>query len=94
MLSLTGFGKRPSANRASERRTSKRLRVSLPAQIVGSTGRVVECSVVDISESGAQLCVRSVLGIPQTFELHGVAVGPRSAKVVRWGNRLIGIKFL
>ncbi len=90
------FGKRQpeSARQTGERRTGERHRTWFIGRVVTDSGQVAECSVVNVSASGAMLAVPSILGIPSEFELHGFAGGPRRVKVVRRGTRAVAVKFL
>jgi hypothetical protein len=90
------FGKRQpeSVGQTGERRTSERHRTSFIGRIITDSGQVAECSVVNVSASGAMLAVASILGIPSELELHGFVGGPRRVKVVRRGTLAVAVKFL
>jgi hypothetical protein len=54
-----------------ERRHSPRKRTLKGGQIVFDGKRsVIDCTVVNMSDKGASLRLPSILGVPDTFELH------------------------
>ena len=86
------FGKRipPSKARAGER-------VALRAPSTGHAeiryaSKLIPCSVLNISKTGALLRVETILGIPHRFELR-VRSGRFAALVVRRGMGRIAVTF-
>ena len=64
------FGKRPSPNKIiNERRRARRGPKKINATIVHNDGRETQCWIIDVSATGAQIGVATVLGIPETFDL-------------------------
>ena len=54
-----------------ERRHLARSRTFKGGRIVFNDNRsVIDCTVVNMSEKGASLRLPSILGVPDTFELH------------------------
>ncbi len=88
------FGKRTASGHGGiERRKEPRYRVSARATIHYGLNESVECSLEDISASGASLIVTSLLGIPQRFALRIQGQPLRQAAVVRMSPRRIMIRF-
>ena len=91
------FGKRPGARQVAgrERRRHKRRPVRGWAQIVfPSNCAVVLCEIVDVSLSGAQLGVASVLGIPSAFVLRLPTGQELEVEVVRRSPRRLGVSYI
>jgi hypothetical protein len=55
---------------------------------------VIDCVVRNLSSRGALLVLPSVLGVPETFELHIKSEGSRHAARTIWkGNGKMGVEF-
>ena len=89
------FGKPPGPKPAEggERRHHKRRPVAGPAEIVIPL-EVIPCQVMDVSVSGAQLAVATVLGIPSTFILRLPTGQEIDVEVVRKSPRKLGVNFV
>lgn len=80
---------------ADEHRNEQRHRTLKPALIVFNDGRsTIECTVRNLSESGAQLKVESLIGIPDEFVLKLKEGAPARAKVAWKRGTTVGIRFL
>jgi hypothetical protein len=78
-----------------EHRNEQRHRTLKPGLIVFNNGfSTIECMVRNLSESGAQLKVESLNGIPDEFQLKLKDAGSARAKVAWKRGTTIGIKFL
>jgi hypothetical protein len=78
-----------------EKRRSQRRRVLKTGKIVFNGGRsLIDCTVRNISETGALLRVMSPVGIPDQFVLLIEADGlQRKAKIVRRTPHAIAVNF-
>ena len=77
-----------------ERRESPRRRTLKGAQIVFNNRRsTLECSIRNLSNYGALLAVRSLIGVPSEFELR-IDAELRPARVVWKGIGKLGIAWL
>ena len=78
-----------------EGRKERRMRTLKGAQIVFNGGRsVFDCTVRNLSPSGAMLEIPSMLGIPPKFEIVMEHATARRPCTVRWHtDRLIGVHF-
>lgn len=78
-----------------EKRHETRPRALKGAKIVfGGGTRVIDCTIRNRSENGAQLKVPSIVGIPDQFELHETANGKRRGVTVIWrAVGRLGVKF-
>jgi PilZ domain len=91
MTSLS-FGKRPSTATAKSERP-RAVRSASPGAARILIGRkAVECTVIDISSTGALLRFENALGIPNTFELE-VAGRKRTVRVVRRAATRVAVQF-
>ena len=91
------FGKRPGPKptEGRERRRHRRRPISGPAEIIiPANWEVIPCEIVDVSMSGAQLAVASVLGIPSNFILRLPTGQEIDVEVVRRTPRKLGIKYV
>ncbi len=84
-----------TAHERAERRSERRSRTLKTARIVFNLGRsVFDCTIRNLSPSGALIQVQSVVGIPEQFEIvidDGAARRPCN---VRWRTgRLMGVHF-
>lgn len=77
-----------------EQRNETRHRTLKPGLIVINDGySTIECMVRNLSESGAQLMVESLLGIPDEFVLKLKDGGSAKAKIAWKRGKTIGIHF-
>jgi hypothetical protein len=78
-----------------ERRSHARARVLRRARIVYRRGwGCLDCVVLDLSSTGAQLKVGALLGFPDRFELR-IDGGPAREAVVRYrGPDISGVEFV
>ncbi|MDB5561092.1 MAG: PilZ [Hyphomicrobiales bacterium] len=78
-----------------EKRSKPRRRVFKGAIIVFNERRsTIDCTVRNLSESGALLVVISIVGVPDAFDLQ-VSDGTRhSCRVVRRTPTQLGVEFL
>jgi PilZ domain len=100
MVSHMAFGKRePTGYRGVERRggidrrEAARQRSPVRARIILSSGQIVRCSIKDISKNGAMICVQSILGLPELFELERDGTTCQ-VKVMRREATRLAVKFL
>lgn len=78
-----------------DHRNEQRHRMLKPGLIVFNNGySTIECTVRNLSESGAQLKVASLIGIPDEFELKLKDAGTARAKIAWKRGNTIGIQFL
>ncbi len=79
-----------------EQRRSRRFRVLKTGRIiVGDKAHKIDCTVRDLSETGARLVVpSSTFGIPAEFQLVIGDAPPRACRVVRRTMSDIGVQFL
>jgi hypothetical protein len=78
-----------------EHRIEQRHRTLKPGLIVFNEGRsTIECTVRNLSESGAQLKVESVIAIPDEFVLKLKEGAPARAKIAWKRGNTIGIRFI
>jgi hypothetical protein len=89
------FGKRyPPGYRGIERRGAlTREPVDIPAEILMPGAEPIECRIVDLSDTGARLCLESILGVPEEFELRADGETGR-VKVVRRETRTLAVTFI
>ena len=76
-----------------DKRRSKRRRVLLGARITYRGRTSTECTVRDLSETGACLLVASPIGIPDTFDLVFVDGTVKSCKREWRKANKIGVSF-
>jgi hypothetical protein len=78
-----------------EKRRQPRTRTLKKARIVFNDGRsAIDCVVRNLSSNGAMLELPSLLGVPETFELHIESEGTRHAARTIWkGNGKMGVEF-
>jgi hypothetical protein len=90
-FALRGTTQMVVAPKKPDRRKSLRVRFLKSARIVFNSRRsVINCTVRNMSATGALLAVPSVVGIPNEFEL-AMDFGVRSAKVVWKSERTVGV---
>ena len=78
-----------------EHRSTRRQRVLKSGKIIYNNGSIViDCTIRNISETGAQLQVPTSVGIPDRFDFSETTGGKRRPVMVLWrkGDR-IGIRF-
>jgi hypothetical protein len=90
---LAPFGKRPSKV-GTDRRSTPRQRLSLNGTITYGTGNSIRCSILDVSNTGALIQVRSILGIPNRFWLQEDAGPAHKVEVARRSPSRLGVKFI
>lgn len=78
-----------------ERRRASRHRTLKSGKIMVQSGRrVVDCTVRNLSTSGALLLVRSLAGIPEKFDLVLETTGEHHLCRVAWrGGDRLGVEF-
>jgi hypothetical protein len=78
-----------------ERRRISRHRTLKSGKIVLQSGRsVVDCTVRNMSSHGALLLVKSLVGIPEKFDLVLEASGQHHACRIAWrGEDRLGVEF-
>lgn len=78
-----------------EKRKDPRTRTLKTARIVFNEGRsVIDCVVRNLSPHGALVVVPSLLGVPETFELHIERDGFRRVARTIWKREgKIGVEF-
>jgi zona occludens toxin (predicted ATPase) len=81
---------------ADEQRNEQRHRTLKPGLIVFNNGfSTIECLVRNLSESGAQLKVESLIGIPDEFQLKLKDAAAAAPARIAWKRgQTIGIKFI
>ena len=79
-----------------EHRISRRQRVLKSGKIVYAKGSIViDCTIRNISETGAQLKVPTTVGIPDRFEFREtMGCKGRLATIVWRRGDLIGVRFV
>lgn len=84
------------ARTEAERRGQRRLRALKGGKIVLNAGHsIIDCTVRNLSPSGALLEVQSVVGIPGQFDIILDNGARHHACTVRWRTqRLLGVRFV
>ena len=84
-----------TAHEGAERRSERRLRTLKAAKIVLNRGRsVFDCTIRNLSPSGALIQVPSMVGIPERFEIVMGGGATHRPCCVRWRTgRLMGVHF-
>ena len=78
-----------------ERRFDSRERVAKPAAIHLAGGGTIQCSLRNISRSGAKLILTNPAGVPEQFRLEVVGEpGTRLCVVARRGENELGVRFV
>lgn len=87
---------KPVARTEAERRGQRRLRTLKGGKIVLNAGHsTIDCTVRNLSPSGALLEVQSVVGIPGQFDIIFDNGATRHTCTVRWRTqRLLGVHFV
>lgn len=87
------LGSKPTERR--ERRRHTRRPVAGRAEIViPSNWEILPCEIIDVSMSGAQLAVATVLGIPSTFILRLPTGEEFEVEVVRKSPGKLGVMYV
>jgi PilZ domain len=78
-----------------EKRKTARRRVLKEGKIIFADGmRVIDCTIRDLSDSGARLLIASTVGIPDTFHLFEKSSGMIYPATVVWRqSSAIGVEF-
>jgi len=78
-----------------ERRKVPRRRVLKEGKIVYADGlRVLDCTIRDISESGARLLIANTVGLPDAFLLYEKSSGVLHPATIAWRQaNAIGVTF-
>lgn len=78
-----------------DKRKHKRRSINIPVMIALDDGSLVECVVLDISETGAKLKLSNAAGVPDIFKLlfSGNGFPRRTCKVVRRATDEIAVSF-
>ena len=77
-----------------EKRASARRRTLKSGKIVfNNRNSTIDCTVRNLSDTGAKLVVASALGIPDSFELAISGEPPRTCRVARRTLTEIGVEF-
>ena len=93
-MSQPRFGKRQSASATGmERRGFDRRRTAAIGKIHLGPRKCVNCSIVDVSSTGALLTVANAHQIPDTFKLEDDAGRRRTVRVTRRGKTGLGVSF-
>lgn len=78
-----------------DKRKGPRRRVLKGGKIVFADGmRVIDCTIRDLSETGARLLIGSSIGVPDTFLLYEQAKGLLHPAAVVWRQSdAVGVRF-
>jgi hypothetical protein len=78
-----------------DKRKVPRRRVLKEGKIVYADGlRVLDCTIRDISDSGARLLIASTIGLPDTFQLYEKSSGTLYPCSIAWRQaNAIGVHF-
>lgn len=84
-----------TAQESAERRAERRMRTLKRARIVFNHGHsVFDCTIRNLSPSGALIEVPNMLGIPMQFEIILGQAAARRPCSVRWSTeRMMGVRF-
>ncbi len=79
-----------------DKREDQRHRTLKAGLIVFNERRsTIECTIRNLSDSGAQLKVATVIGIPDSFELRNVSDGTDHRCEVAWRREgVVGVRFV
>jgi len=77
-----------------KRKTARRC-VLKEGKIIFADGmRVIDCTIRDLSDSGARLLIANTLGVPDTFHLFEKSTGMVYPATVAWRQpSAVGVKF-
>jgi hypothetical protein len=78
-----------------DKRKAARRRVHKEGKIVYADGmRVIDCTIRDMSETGARLLVGNTLGLPDTFKLFEKSSGMLYPSAIVWRqSNAVGVHF-
>lgn len=78
-----------------EKRKTTRRRVLKEGKIIFADGmRVIDCTIRDLSDTGARLLIANTVGVPETFHLFEKSSGMVYPASVAWRqSSAIGVKF-
>jgi len=79
-----------------EKRKTQRRRVLKEGKIIFADGmRVIDCTIRDMSDTGARLLIANTVGVPETFHLFEKSSGMVYPTSVSWRQAsAIGVKFV
>ena len=78
-----------------ERSRAERHRALKSAQIrFYNANCVIDCTIRNVSDTGAKLCVTTPIGLPEFFELRQTSEPIRHCRIVRRGANEIGVQFI
>jgi len=78
-----------------EKRLSPRRNTMIEAQIVFDNGRQrMGCIIRNLSEGGAKLEVKRVIGVPNTFDLVAPGHRPHACRVAWRSLKELGVQFV
>ncbi|MEO0637783.1 MAG: PilZ domain-containing protein [Pseudomonadota bacterium] len=77
-------------------RSSERMRTRRPGRIVwDNASRTINCTIKDMSRTGAQIELTDMAAVPETFDLQlPPAKELRPAQIMRRSGKVFGIMFL
>ena len=78
-----------------EKRKAPRRRVLKEGKIVFADGlRVFDCTIRDISETGARLLIANTVGLPDSFQLYEKSSGRLYPATIAWRQaNALGVEF-
>lgn len=83
-----------SAEALEQRRVAKRMRVLKSAKIVLDNWRAIDCTLRDVSDTGAKILINSTSNVPQKFRLFFVADNTiRDAQIAWKQHDMLGVHF-
>ncbi len=86
---------RPSASTADEKRSEARHDTYMPGRVAVGAAQPRDCTVRDISATGARLTFAEPLELPHEFDLLILTTGEHCRVATRWRRgRQIGVRFL
>lgn len=80
--------------KAEKRRTPRRRALKGGQISFRERSAAIDCTIRDVSETGARLIVESPIGVPENFDLVQVGATARFCRVVWRKATQIGIEFL
>ena len=74
----------------------RRVRINIPAWLEAQFGKLVPCTVANIGEEGAQLCITPDLALPNRFTIRLTEDGKitRTCRVIWQKNDRLGVRFV
>jgi hypothetical protein len=76
-----------------QKRGERRMKRNFPAQVVLGGIAKRDCTVVDISESGARIAIRGAIELPRQFSI-AFESSVRPCQLVWRNGTMAGVKFL